>query len=892
MSEISVNFSRRFLEIRKLVDKRIRHESHAAYLETCLDARIAPRGLQIVFPPSTTNLSESDLKKWNTVLTNASLDLVKIVKNHCQATSTNVKRLEGNLLRDNELSPHENAALKSFEEKKRGIVGGVKESKLARDNVKYSPTTESGRGIENNSLDRTNIVNLSSVELTHDEESLLSRGLNFCPTTGQYDDFTLLQDLDNFARSLRLQEFFFEKPQQSASPLPSTSSGWTPSPNRDKHLDLYIQAVQKDIVSAYKKKQPHHDNLSLAERKALKDLGNRKDIIIKPADKGGAIVVLNSSDYIQEGYRQLNDTKFYRHLNSDPISQHAAFIHERLSQLEQKGEITINTLRGLTAKHAVPGRFYMLPKIHKEGNPGRPIISGSGTLTEPISSFVDNLIRHIPPTFPSYIRDTTHFLREISKIKIPKDAYLVTMDVSALYTNIPHKDGIEALVRVYEAHKRDDSPEGHVLAALSSLVLELNSFEFDGKFFLQTSGTAMGTKMAPNFANIFMGDLESTFLASCPLQPLFYKRYIDDVFFIWSYAEHELLKFIADFNSAHPSIRFTHSYSKTDINFLDVSVIIKDTTLVTQLYRKPTDSQQYLHFDSCHPRPCRTGIPYSQAHRFKRICSNNDDFDSNTNQLCEVLKEQKYPEKIINDAISKARALDRGLLLEDSGPQAETSRQANLVLTFSNKSPNVTAILRKHFNILQQSERLAKIITTVPRVVYRRSRNIKDSIVRSKTTVAESTGSRPCGKARCGVCQHVAPRNSVESTNSDFTYKIYGNLNCDTSNLVYLLKCSTCGMQYVGQTETPFRLRFNNHRAHVKSIPQLPLSKHVSMPGHSFDKLEVTFLQSGFRSNRDREQKESYLIHKFNTIKAGINEHPGIMSSIHAVDISDPLVLA
>lgn len=83
----------------------------------------------------------------------------------------------------------------------------------------------------------------------------------------------------------------------------------------------------------------------------------------------------------------------------------------------------------------------------------------------------------------------------------------MTRDVSALYTNIPHKDGIEALVRVYEAHKRDDFPEGHVLATLSSLVLELNSFEFDCKFLFQNSGTGMGTKMTPNFANIFMGDL-------------------------------------------------------------------------------------------------------------------------------------------------------------------------------------------------------------------------------------------------------------------------------------------------------------------------------------------------------------------------------------------------
>ena len=214
-------------------------------------------------------------------------------------------------------------------------------------------------------------------------------------------------------------------------------------------------------------------------------------------------------------------------------------------------------------------------------------------------------------------------------------------------------------------------------------------------------------------------------------------------------------------------------------------------------------------------------------------------------------------------------------------------RRANLVLTFSNMSPNVTPILRKHFNILQQSERLKKIIATVPRVVYRRSSNLKDKLVKSKTTVSAGTGSGPCGKARCGVCQHVTPRNTIKSTNSNFTYKIYGSLNCDSSNVIYLLECGTCDEQYVGQTETPFRLRFNNHRAHMKSIPQLPLSRHMSKPGHSFDKLRVTFLQSGFKSNRDREQKESYLIHKFNTIKAGINEHPGIMTSIHAVNTTN-----
>lgn len=87
-------------------------------------------------------------------------------------------------------------------------------------------------------------------------------------------------------------------------------------------------------------------------------------------------------------------------------------------------------------------------------------------------------------------------------------------------------------------------------------------------------------------------------------------------------------------------------------------------------------------------------------------------------------------------------------------------------------------------------------------------------------------------------------------------------------------------MQYIGQTRTAFRLRFNNHKSHAINLPALPLSKHLALPKHSFDKLSVTLLESGFKSNREREQRESYLIYRFNTIKQGINESPGTLASI------------
>lgn len=247
-------------------------------------------------------------------------------------------------------------------------------------------------------------------------------------------------------------------------------------------------------------------------------------------------------------------------------------------------------------------------------------------------------------------------------------------------------------------------------------MLELNSFEFDDKFFLQISDSAMGTKMAQNYTNIFMGSIESKFLSHQQHTPLFYRRYIDDSFFIWKHSEEELLKFIKEFNTVHSSSAFTREYSKSIINFLDVTVRISGTALETKVYRKPSDRQEYLHYHSSHPRHTKKNIPYGQAHRFKRICSNESDFNSSTDQLRDVLDKQKYPKGIVDDAITKAAALDRNKLLSDRAKIRNDRPPANLVLTYDGNLPNPNKILKKHFNIVEQSPRLSQAITSPPRV--------------------------------------------------------------------------------------------------------------------------------------------------------------------------------
>ena len=87
------------------------------------------------------------------------------------------------------------------------------------------------------------------------------------------------------------------------------------------------------------------------------------------------------------------------------------------------------------------------------------------------------------------------------------------------------------------------------------MILGRNNFSFNGKHFLQTHGTAMGTRMTPSYANLFMGNFEQLAIENAPLKPVVWWRYIDDIFMIWTEGEDNLKTFINYINSIHPTTK-------------------------------------------------------------------------------------------------------------------------------------------------------------------------------------------------------------------------------------------------------------------------------------------------------------------------------------------------
>ena len=157
-------------------------------------------------------------------------------------------------------------------------------------------------------------------------------------------------------------------------------------------------------------------NLSKEEHLTLRSLQNDRSVVIKPADKGTAVVVWDRNDYLKEAERQLSDEKTYEEIRITEKDQVELVekSNDLFSNLRRKNVITENEnnyFRFNFKKATNLGKLYLLPKIHKGlcKVPGRPVISNCGTPTEKVSEFLDHHLQPIMKQGESYIRDTEDF---------------------------------------------------------------------------------------------------------------------------------------------------------------------------------------------------------------------------------------------------------------------------------------------------------------------------------------------------------------------------------------------------------------------------------------------------------------------------------------------------
>ena len=713
--------------------------------------------------------------------------------------------------------------------------------------------------------------------------------LNFIPTPGHLNKTDLLRDVNKFNRRIKLKSHFgttFDKKELHFK----SNSTWEPA-NVHHTVKTFIEDFSTRIRNSLRAKidHPGRKNLSKKEEIALENLRSRDDIIVTNADKGGAVVINDVNQYIKEAERQLLDRNFYKKVTTNPTSIHAALVNNAIDQLKNRNLIDLKIAEQLKTVNPRTPRFYLLPKIHKPNNPGRPVVSSINCHTERISQFVDHHLQPLAKNLTSYIQDTTDFLRKLQSLpeKLPKNTFLVTLDVRSLYTNIPNAEGIEAAKSYIEARGQPgDRKLSQVIANFLTLILTLNNFQFNDENFVQINGASMGTKCAPSYATLFMGKFEEThILPRIKDLILLYVRFIDDILFLWKDTEENLLKFFDEINSVHPSIKFDFNYSRTSINFLDTSIVItEENRLKTTIYSKPTDQKAYLHAKSYHPKSTKDAISYSQALRIRRICTDSSDYEEHSQKLIKDLRERGHAEKNVKEGVNRAKNLNRQQLL--TYKERKVTERIPMIVTYNRGLPGLKSIIDNTWNTLQINPVEGAKFTEKPLVCFRRNKNLRDIIGQTRISNGKVLRKKehkpgrcaPCfGRADAKCCQHIISTKTFTNRTGEKVYKIFHRLNCKSKNVIYLGYCKKCNnKQYIGKCETQgMNKRLNTHRSDAKKSDSIPVDKHFLLPNHNFDRdFKLILIESIGNANMTKEQiretllkREDFWIRKLGTLE-------------------------
>ena len=326
-----------------------------------------------------------------------------------------------------------------------------------------------------------------------------------------------------------------DKPNENnntSSDIPYIKPKSTSEPLENHHtINTSIEALNNDVD----------------EKSIISEFSKREDLVFTKADKGGAIVILDVKDYIEKANKELKDENYYKRIIHDPT--HINIWKSLTTPLKRFIVLAKNIADNLKTTNAKTPDFYITPKVHKKDVPGWPVVSSIDCHTSKLSKFVDHYLQTHTKSLPCYIEDATDFINKLENVKdTSKDSILVTLDVKALYTNIPNHEGIEAVKETLNNHAKKPIAT-RVIIKFLYLILTLNNFVFNGINYIQMKGCAMGTICAPAYANIFMGKFQKLHIFPYLRNfSTFYCRFIDDIFFLWNGTESGIIKFINNLN--------------------------------------------------------------------------------------------------------------------------------------------------------------------------------------------------------------------------------------------------------------------------------------------------------------------------------------------------------
>ena len=591
---------------------------------------------------------------------------------------------------------------------------------------------------------------------------------------------------------------------------------------------------------------------------------------------------MNSTDYDNAMFNMLNNSITYSSIPSDPSLSINSDLNAILKDLHGANILSddvlkciVNDVDCITCPH-----FYGIPKLHKPEStykfnlpPFRGIIASVSGPNTRASIWLDHILNPLVPQYcgSEYCKDSPHILSDLQSLNSslsfpPSDYCLLTIDVVDMYNSIPHADGLLACKDALSSMTSFSTSQINLILKLISFILSNNCFSFKDSFYRQQCGTAMGSPFAPAYANIFMAYFWRTKVTpSLPSVPVFFRRYIDDMFGIFD-SDLDPIALDVFLNSLHPTVKFTLSTPSLSVPFLDLTIHIFDSKIHTDLYCKPTDSHQFLSPLSNHPPHVFYSIVYGAALRLLRICSRESYLIKRLSELFNHLTESQYKPSFIKPIFEKVLKKSRSDALSKKSHKPNQSRPI-YVTTFHPQKPNLHSLHAANEQILKKSDRMSTILPDRPLVAYRRTPNLQNILIKTKPrskinclsadshesnpdtsspSQIPTAGCRLCTRPNCALCRHhLQPGARITSSVTKNSYQILSNSHCNSANLIYVITCNKCNKQYTGQTSNKLRLRFNNHKAAIKKPnTDESVALHFRQPDHSVMDLKINIVET------------------------------------------------
>lgn len=616
----------------------------------------------------------------------------------------------------------------------------------------------------------------------------------------------------------------------------------------------------------------------MATNTTKKYLRDHPEICVLSADKGNRTVIMMREDYNQKMSTLVNDTTTYEQVRFDPTSRYQNGNNSLVKRLKDLKLIDYRTAKTLTSNNAICPRIYGQPKAHKQNLPLRPVIPNITAPTCKLAKYIANILqRSIHSNYNT--TSSFEFCDEVNHITLPEGYVMISLDVTSLFTNVPRYLVTKNIIERW--NEVDTRINLDLFLEIVEYCMEASYFCFDGRYYKQIYGTAMGSPLSPIVADIVLDSVINAAMESLPFEITIFRKYVDDIFM--AIPRNTEQQVVQAFNSIEPRLQFTVEIEQDrKLAFLDMTVIRNaDQTLSTEWYSKPISSGRMLNFKSFHQPKHKINVANNFIHRVWYLTRNKPK-EAIVNIIHRHLIMNNYPKQLVNRLLNlyenKRHSSSPTSLPNSQQPatineitvntteatQSQPLRQPPTPPTFIENAADTTqsqpscqpptpptirpAIPTPETQIeplstLQITSYTAQLRSNMPQITPIENDHPTTSDIESSSRIDDPAPEQPeitdndkiyraipyipaLSQRIIKILSKDYPNITIATKQSHTIKQLHTKVKYpvskeDISNVIYKIPCNNCKNCYIGMTTNSLRKRLAGHRSNVNRLEKL-----------------------------------------------------------------------